>query len=80
MKRSHKPGRNEPCECGSGRKSKHCCDARTGLDRGRKMLLFAVAGLVATGLAIAVGSAWRKDGSTKGRVWSAEHGHWHDVQ
>jgi hypothetical protein len=22
---SSKPGRNEPCHCGSGRKYKHCC-------------------------------------------------------
>jgi hypothetical protein len=21
----HRPGRNEPCHCGSGRKYKHCC-------------------------------------------------------
>jgi hypothetical protein len=23
--RTHKPGRNEPCPCGSGKKYKHCC-------------------------------------------------------
>jgi len=22
---AHRPGRNEPCHCGSGRKYKHCC-------------------------------------------------------
>jgi hypothetical protein len=25
-----KPGRNEPCPCGSGRKTKHCCGQRRG--------------------------------------------------
>jgi hypothetical protein len=24
-----KPGRNEPCKCGSGKKTKHCCGAST---------------------------------------------------
>jgi hypothetical protein len=24
------PGRNHPCRCGSGRKTKHCCDERRG--------------------------------------------------
>ncbi|HNJ08571.1 MAG TPA: SEC-C metal-binding domain-containing protein [Plasticicumulans sp.] len=25
--RVERPGRNEPCPCGSGRKYKHCCGA-----------------------------------------------------
>jgi hypothetical protein len=24
----HRPGRNEPCHCGSGQKYKHCCMAK----------------------------------------------------
>jgi hypothetical protein len=34
---TRRPGRNEPCHCGSGRKYKHCClqtdDARTAAAR-----------------------------------------------
>ncbi len=25
---AHRPGRNEPCPCGSGKKYKHCCIAK----------------------------------------------------
>ena len=34
-----RPGRNEPCHCGSGRKYKHCClekdDAQAAVDRAK---------------------------------------------
>ena len=28
-----KPGRNEPCPCGSGKKYKNCCGANPGMDQ-----------------------------------------------
>lgn len=102
-----KTGRNEPCPCGSGQKSKHCCGGRpkglSGWAGPALALLVLAAG--ATGLV----SALRRgapaatnnaaappspvaptEGSGQplsqppspappGKVWSAEHGHWHNV-
>lgn len=73
-------GRNEPCPCGSGRKYKRCCSrklakAKTGAAKLllALMLLAAVAGLY---------EALRnwQPGDAPSRVWSREHGHWHDVR
>ena len=74
-------GRNDRCPCGSGRKVKQCCGAST---RAR--------GWAATAVAIAVGAAMlgalligvmaltgERASSPPGRMWSAEHGHWHDA-
>ena len=112
---SAKPGRNEPCPCGSGKKFKNCCESGGGgLGRGRlNQLLLAV--LLLVGLA-AVTTAYvsvsgenvsEQENQTsyisgqpeaidsaavvptltppppgpipEGKVWSAEHGHWHDA-
>ncbi|HET9701965.1 MAG TPA: tetratricopeptide repeat protein [Burkholderiales bacterium] len=37
-----KPGRNDPCPCGSGRKYKHCCGGATPAATGESTLLRAV--------------------------------------
>jgi hypothetical protein len=74
-----KIGRNDPCFCGSGKKYKYCHEAKAHDSRSTKLWMFALAGLVAAAVIIAVTSATRQD-STPARVWSAEHGHWHDVQ
>jgi hypothetical protein len=78
-----KVGRNAPCPCGSGRKYKQCCAlkaAQTSQRRGRAGLL-AVALLV---VLFAGGVLWTAFGNDpdedpSGRVWSVEHGHWHDT-
>jgi hypothetical protein len=75
-----KVGRNEPCPCGSGKKFKHCCESSVrGSARGSRFWLLAVAALVGAGLLIALNSARNADEARAGRVWSPEHGHWHDV-
>lgn len=80
MNRQPKVGRNDLCPCGSGKKFKQCCEAKTGqMSRGARMMLLALAGLVVAGLVLAVTSATRDDGGVR-RVWSAEHGHYHDVR
>jgi hypothetical protein len=82
-----KAGRNEPCPCGSGKKFKHCCEAknrrraatRDSLAKG----LFYVIGPFAVVVAIAMvvstlrGRSVGDDGLE--RVWSVEHGHWHAI-
>lgn len=108
-----KTGRNDPCPCGSGKKSKHCCRGqRKGWSgwAGPALILLVVAagatGLVAslrraTPAAVATSAAAlpaapaptstapaaqpaspvaQPDGPVPpGKVWSPEHGHWHDV-
>jgi hypothetical protein len=80
---SDRPGRNEPCSCGSGRKFKRCCEGR------RRRLSFtswvAVAALVAAAALLAFtvqrealgGAADATEECPPGEVWSASHGHCH---
>ena len=74
-----KVGRNDPCTCGSGRKFKHCCERARAEGKGdwSQYALWALAlafGLGIGGLVYGVARA-----PDDGRVWSAEHGHWHNA-
>jgi hypothetical protein len=72
-----RPGRNDRCSCGSGRKYKHCCESQEGqATTFQRLLVVAVAVALIGGLFLAVAS--RVDTTNRtGRVWSAEHGHYH---
>ena len=71
-----RPGRNERCPCGSGKKFKHCCESkRDGVPSGVIALL--VAAVIVAALIVVFTSVRSSSGS--GRVWSAEHGHYHDA-
>ena len=74
-------GRNDPCPCGSGKKFKKCCE---GKQQGWST--WAIVALIGFGLILALG-VWALWGTmtsggaeapAAGRVWSPEHGHWHD--
>ena len=73
-----KTGRNEACPCGSGKKFKQCCATKK---TRREWMTIAIW----IGLAALIGSgiyAAFRDGSPEpppGKVWSEEHGHYHDV-
>jgi hypothetical protein len=72
-------GRNEPCPCGSGKKYKRCCALKVNKT---SLQLRIVIGLVAIsllgGLILILTSIDDiEPGGAPGRVWSAEHGHWH---
>ena len=73
-----KTGRNDLCHCGSGRKYKKCHGTKeTPAARGRVMLILDGGAVVA---AILVGVAsFTTQGGTGTRVWSPEHGHYHDA-
>jgi hypothetical protein len=74
-----KLGRNDRCSCGSGKKYKVCCASKSGNRRFSTMMLLVVAvAVVAALLASVFGSGETTGGA--GRVWSAEHGHYHDAQ
>ena len=71
-----KVGRNEACPCGSGKKYKHCCESKVGSNRMTSVLLLVVAVAIVAAILASVFS----EGDTSagpGKVWSAEHGHYH---
>ena len=76
--------RNDPCPCGSGRKYKRCHEGKD-VDKPRSsgMLLMGLLALLVAGGAVAVvigvARGGAGSGSARQRVWSQEHGHWHDA-
>lgn len=83
-------GRNESCPCGSGKKFKNCCigEAKRRAARGPVFLIAALGALAIAGiLPTLMGEKQPQQSqqltapatSTAGKVWSAEHGHWHDA-
>lgn len=87
-------GRNDRCPCGSGRKYKSCCINNTsrGMSRGLIALLAGIGVIAAVGVVPSL--IGEKSSTTSltpasapassrtappGKVWSAEHGHWHDA-
>jgi hypothetical protein len=78
-------GRNEPCPCGSGKKHKHCC-AGKAKRTPQSMWTGALVALVLLGALLFAGVSFmqnddggERSGATENRVWSEEHGHWHDA-
>lgn len=82
-----KLGRNEPCHCGSGKKYKNCHLKSEDNTKGKNkvfillalLILFAIMGVLIANMndknySGAPGPA------PEGKVWSAEHGHWHDAR
>jgi hypothetical protein len=74
-----KPGRNDQCPCGSGRKYKKCCEGKTTSRAQSRFLLIAVGGAIVAAVAAGI-AQFNADGSSSSvRIWSAEHGHYHDA-
>ncbi len=73
-------GRNDRCPCGSGRKYKKCCARLERTVFSPAALILALLVLVGLGVAAStLMSPPEEPETTGGRVWSAEHGHWHDA-
>lgn len=81
-----KVGRNEPCPCGSGKKYKNCHQQEEQKLSKNKNII--IAALIALAFIIsAIGLYWNSQSTgkgapgeaPKGKVWSEEHGHWHDL-
>jgi len=78
--------RNAPCPCGSKRKFKRCCAAR--LERRERRIARVGRGVgIALALGLGIGAviffrSVDSDAPSEGtrRVWSPEHGHWHDAR
>jgi hypothetical protein len=73
-----KTGRNDLCPCGSGKKYKKCHEAQDtgGTVRSRLMMIMVGGAMVA---AILAALASFTSEPAVGRVWSPEHGHYHDA-
>jgi hypothetical protein len=51
-----KPGRNEPCPCGSGKKYKNCHESKTANSRTSYILMVVVGAAVVAAIAAGVAS------------------------
>ncbi|HVL65792.1 MAG TPA: SEC-C metal-binding domain-containing protein [Vicinamibacterales bacterium] len=72
-----KTGRNDACPCGSGRKFKQCCERKPSSSSSR-LIVIAIGALIVAAILATVSNS--KSGSPQqNRVWSAEHGHYHDA-
>ena len=71
-----KVGRNEICPCGSGKKYKHCCEKKAERSRMSSLMLVVIAVAVVAAILASVFSEG-DTGAGPGKVWSAEHGHYH---
>ena len=74
-----KPGRNDLCPCGSGKKYKKCHEAKTDSAKTSRFLMIAVGAAVLAALAAGVASFTTEGGSSSVRVWDPAHGHYHDA-
>lgn len=81
---SQSVNRNARCHCGSGKKFKNCHGATVSAP-GRKFPVgYVVAGLIVLAALFVVyvnqfGGNQQPGQAPPGKVWSAEHGHWHDA-
>ena len=73
-----KPGRNDLCDCGSGRKFKKCCATNTAQQTQGRVLMLVVGGALLAAVAVGIAS-FSSEGSRSGvRVWDPAHGHYHN--
>ena len=70
-----RPGRNDACPCGSGKKFKQCCASKK--DRVSPALIALLVGGAILAVIVIISNA--RQSSNSGLVWSADHGHYHDA-
>ena len=71
-----KQGRNDLCECGSGKKYKKCCETKPASAVQSRVLMLTVGAAIAA--AIVAGIASFRLESSSVRVWDPAHGHYHN--
>ena len=74
-----KTGRNDLCHCGSGHKYKRCHGIKEHPAAKGRMLMLLVGGAVVAAILVGIASFTGNRPSGPTRVWSAEHGHYHDA-
>ena len=71
-----KTGRNDQCPCGSGKKFKRCCEAKTPSVRSSRFLMIAVGLAVVAAVAAGIASFSAERAQATG-VWDPVHQHYH---
>ena len=79
--------RNDPCHCGSGKKYKNC---HQNVEEQKKVLNnnLIIGGVALFLILLALGIYWKTQSTgdpspgnaPAGKVWSPEHGHYHDIE
>lgn len=77
-----KPGRNDLCHCGSGKKYKNChaqIETKTGNSIRSKVIGAIVIGVMLLSIAVMIinSQSPEQGEAPPGKVWSEEHGHYH---
>ncbi len=73
-----KPGRNDLCACGSGRKFKRCHGPKSE-NRSYTVLTVVIGGVILAAIAAGIASFSGLANSSSVRVWDPAHGHFHDA-
>jgi hypothetical protein len=74
-----KPGRNDLCPCGSGKKYKKCHESKTDAARSSRILMVVVGAAVLAAIAAGAASFTGDSRASSVRVWDPAHGHYHDA-
>jgi uncharacterized protein YecA (UPF0149 family) len=72
-----KIGRNDLCDCGSGKKYKKCCETKAATGQSR-LLMLTVGAAIAAAIVAGIAS-FTSESASSVRVWDPAHGHYHDA-
>jgi hypothetical protein len=73
-----KPGRNDLCSCGSGKKFKKCHGSMPESQVQSRVLMITV-GLAVLAAIVAGVASFTSSSQPNVRVWDPAHGHYHDA-
>ena len=74
-----KPGRNDLCHCGSGKKFKRCHGVKSESSRRSTFLTIVVGGAILAAIAVGIASlSGLANQSSSDRIWDPAHGHFHN--
>ena len=80
MSTPKKISRNEKCPCGSGKKFKQCHGQKESPDTAWSKVAVVVIGVaLAVGLGHGAWAMFNAPNANEGKVWNAEHGHFHNA-
>ena len=76
-----KINRNDACHCGSEKKYKDCHGKQVQSESWKKILIYVGIAIVLIWFAMDLFSLNKSSitSAPPGKVWSEEHGHWHDI-
>ncbi|MDP6033992.1 MAG: SEC-C metal-binding domain-containing protein [Candidatus Marinimicrobia bacterium] len=74
-----KIGRNDPCHCGSEKKFKDCHGGVDGKKQWKKMAIYGGIAIAVIWFILNIMNTDKGRKAPPGKVWSEEHGHYHDI-